>query len=65
MLFSPTTGSAWSSEFGANARGAAGCVLTSHMSGFDGCDLCPKGLPRHFVPGYYQPVPPGRKPFSS
>src|SRR4029078_13697070 len=20
-------------------------------------------LPRHFVPGYYQPVPPGQKPF--
>jgi hypothetical protein len=22
-------------------------------------------IPRHFVPGYYQPVPPGQKPFSS
>jgi hypothetical protein len=21
-------------------------------------------LPRHFVPGYYQPVPPGQKPFA-
>jgi len=21
-------------------------------------------LPRHFVPGYYQPVPPGQKPFT-
>jgi hypothetical protein len=22
-------------------------------------------IPRHFVPGYYQPVPPGQKPFGS
>ena len=22
-------------------------------------------IPRHFLPGYYQPVPPGQKPFSS
>jgi hypothetical protein len=24
-----------------------------------------RSIPRHFVPGYCQPVPPGQKPFSS
>ena len=25
---------------------------------------CPNRRPRHFVPGYYQPVPPGQKPLT-
>jgi len=48
---------------GAQFRRQISVGLTRTSTVPPGRDLS-ASLPRHFVPGYYQPVPPGQKPFA-